>query len=141
MNPGPHRLVTGTELRLQRADEHGVRYDDPGKSFDEIGRDDHGASDAYRELLAPDPTGTGSATHRAAANTAHARALLIEEVSGRGGGELDLYVECVQALDPEGRIPPRCSTPEVDGECIANPGRGHQEVMPPQDFPTTGLRL
>ena len=52
-------------------------------SFDEVARDYYEASDSYRELLPTDPSGSQSATQRAAVNTAYARALLIEAASDR----------------------------------------------------------
>jgi len=115
MNHDAHRLVTRTGLWLQWADAHGVRYDDVGKSFDDVARDYYQTSDAYRELLTPALRGDGpSATHQAAANTAYARALLIESaIEGRGGG-LDLYVEPVR--DPNARIVPPQQRPEAMGE-------------------------
>lgn len=141
MYPEPHRLVTETELWLRWADAHGVRYDDSGMSFDEIARDYYGTSDAYRELLAPDLMGTTSATHQAAADTAYVRALLIEAAIGRRGGDLDIYVDPVQVLDPAGRIVSRRSTPEVGGwESIATPVADREEAPQPHACPTTGFR-
>lgn len=138
MNPEPHRLVTETELWLQWADAHGVRYDDSGKSFDEIARDYYETSDAYRELLAPDPVGTTSETHQTAADTAYARVLLIEAAIGRRGGDLDIYVDPVQVLDPERRIVPRRSTPHPCGwESVATPVAAPEEVLQPHACPTT----
>lgn len=117
MNDDADCLVTRAQLWLQWADEHGVRYDDAGKSFDDVARDFYQASAAYRELLAPEPRGDVlSATHEAAANTAHARSLLIEAAIARRGGDLDLYVDPAQVRDPHGRIVPPQQRPEVMGE-------------------------
>lgn len=140
MNHDAHRLVTRTELWLQWADAHGVRYDDFGKSFDDVARDYYQTSDAYRELLTPAMRGDGlSATHQAAANTAYARALLIEAVIERRGGDLDLYVDPVQVRDPHGRTVPPQQSPEVMGEweSIATPAAAPEELPQPHDAPTT----
>lgn len=102
MKHDAHRLVTRIELWLQWVEDHGVRYDDAGKSFDDVARDYHQASDAYREFLACAPRDDGlGATDQAAANTATARALLIEGVLERRGGDLDLFVDPVQILNPK----------------------------------------
>ena len=67
MNQDPHHLVTRTELWLQWAAEHGVRYDDTGKSFPEVARDYYQTSDSYRELVYPDLGDDAlTASHRAA---------------------------------------------------------------------------
>jgi len=117
MNHDPDRAVTRIELWLQWADAHGVRYDDVGKSFDDVARDFYQTGDAYRELLTPELRVDGlSATHQAAANTAYARALLIEAAIERRGGDLDLYVDPVQVRDPNGRIVPPQQSPEAMGE-------------------------
>ena len=117
MNHDADRLVTRAQLWLQWADEHGVRYDDAGKSFDDVARDFYQASAAYRELLAPEARGDVlSATHKAAANTAYARSLLIEAAIERRGGDLDLYVDPVQVRDPHGRIEPPQQRPEAMAE-------------------------
>ena len=140
MNHDGHRLVTRIELWLQWADAHGVRYDDSGKSFDDVARDYYQTSEAYRELLTPEVRGDGlSATHKAAANTAYARALLIEAVIERRGGDLDLYVDPVQVRDPQGRIVPPQQGPEVMGEweTIATPDAAPEELPRPHDAPTT----
>ncbi|MHA6508298.1 hypothetical protein [Tessaracoccus sp. Y1736] len=117
MNHHADRLVPRAQLWLQWANEHGVRYDDAGKSFDDVARDYYQTSDAYRELLTPEARGgVLSATHKAAANTAYARALLIEAAIERRGGDLDLYVDPVQVRDPHGRIVPPQQRPEAMGE-------------------------
>ena len=117
MNHDADRLVTRAQLWLQWADAHGVRYDDAGKSFDDVARDYYETSDAYRELLSRGARGDVlSATHKAAANTAYARALLIEAAIERRGGDLDLYVDPVQVRDPHGRIVPPQQSPEAMGE-------------------------
>lgn len=143
MNSEPHRLVTGTELWLLRADAHRVHFDPAGKSFDEIARDHHGISDTCRELLAPDPAGTTSATHQAAANTAYAQTLLLNAGIGRQGGDLDFYVDPVQAGDPRGRIVSGCSTPEPAGEweSTAIPDATPGEVLQPHESPLTTARF
>ena len=140
MNHDADRLVTRTELWLQWADAHGVRYDDVGKSFDDVARDYYQTSDAYRELLIPELRGDGlSATHQAAANTAYARALLIEAAIERRCGDLDLYVDPVQVRDPNGRIVPTQQCPEVMGEweSIATPAAAPEDLLPPHDASTT----
>mgnify|MGYP001618252207 CR=1 FL=1 len=48
MNHDADRLVTQAQLWLQWADEHGVSYDDAGKSFDDVARDYYQTSDAYK---------------------------------------------------------------------------------------------
>ena len=141
MNHDGHRLVTRIELWLQWADAHGVRYDDAGKSFDDVARDYYQTSDAYRELLTPEARGDGlSATHKAAANTAYARALLIESVIERRGGDLDLYVDPVQVRDPHGRIVPPQQRPEAMGEwedVVSVPAAPPEERPQQLDAPTT----
>ncbi|BEH01698.1 hypothetical protein brsh051_09790 [Brooklawnia propionicigenes] len=117
MNHDADRLVTRAQLWLQWADEHGVLFDDAGKSFDDVARDYCQTSDAYRELLSREARGDVlSATHKAAASTAYARALLIEAAIERRGGDLDLYVDPVQVRDPQGRIVPPQQRPEAVGE-------------------------
>lgn len=87
---------------LQWAQDHGVGYDDAGKSFDDVARDYYQTSDVYLELLTPAPRGGGlSATYQAAANTAYARALLVEGVIERRGGDLDLFVDPSKSGNPE----------------------------------------
>ncbi len=142
MNPEPHRLVTGTGLRLQRTDAYGVRYDEAGKSFDVIAQDHQASSDTYRELLATNPSGETSATHEAFANPAYARVLPTEDAIGRRAGDLSFYVDPVQVPLPEGRIVPRRPTPAKGGEWeyIATPGAARPEVTQPNDSPTTGVR-
>lgn len=146
MNHDAHRLVTRTGLWLQWADAHGVHYDDAGKSFDDVARDYHQTSDAYRELLTPEARGdVRSATHKAAANTAYARALLIEAAIERRGGDLDLYVDPVQVRDSSGRIVPPQQCPEVMGEweSIATTAAAPEELLQPHGASTTdrGFRL
>lgn len=117
MNHDADRLVTRAQLWLQWVDEHGVSYDDAGKSLDDLARDYYQTSDGYRELLIPKARGDGlSATHKAAANTTYARALLIEAAVERRGGALDPYVDPVQVRDPHGRIVPPQQRPEALGE-------------------------
>ena len=140
MNHDADRLATRAQLWLQWADAHGVRYDDAGKSFDDVARDYHQTSDAYRELLTPEARGDVlSVTHRAAANTAYARALLIEAAIERRGGDLDLYVDPVQVRDPNGRIVPPQQRPEVTGEweSIATPAAAPEELWQPHGASTT----
>lgn len=61
VNEEPHCLVTDAELRLQRADEHGIRCHEAGMSSDEIGRDLFGTSDPtmspIHQALIPPLTG------------------------------------------------------------------------------------
>lgn len=128
MNSQPRGLITRTELWLQWADAHGVRYDDDGTSFDEVARDYYETSDAYRELLAPDVSGSQSATHQAAARTAYARALLIEAVIERRGGDVDFYVDPVQVRDSDGRIVPRGSTADGSWESFSSPAVAPDEL-------------
>ena len=140
MNHDGDRLVTGTELWLQWAEEHGVRYDDAGKSFDDVARDYYQTSDAYRELLTPELRGDGvSATHQAVANTAYARALLIEAAMERRGGDLALYVDPVQVRDPHGRIVPPQQRPVAMGEWedVATPAAAPEELLQPHDAQAT----
>ncbi len=139
MYPRAQRLVTGTERWFQWINAHGVPYDGAIKSLDEIAQDYYESGDAYRELLATDPTGTTSATYEAVANTAYGRALLIEDASGRRGGDLDFYVDPAPGLDPEGWIVTLCPTPEAgaEWESIATPSGAHQVVVQPH---ATGLR-
>ena len=141
MNHDPDRLVTLTEWWLHWADAHGVHHDDAGKSFDDVARDYHQTSDAHRELLTPEARGDVlSATHKAAANTAYARALLIEAAIKRRGGDLDLYVDPVQVRDPHGRIVPPQQRPEAIGEWedVAPVSFAAPEEPPQQqDAPTT----
>lgn len=142
MIPERHSLVTATQqLSREWADEDGLRSDSD-KSSDEIASDHHGTSGAYRDPIAPDVKGTTSAAHRAAANIAYARALFIGEARRRRDGALDYCVDIVPVLDPEGRIVPRRSTPELGGEweSISTLGGVLQEVVQPQDLPTMELR-
>lgn len=141
MIPERHCLVTASRLWRQWADEHGLRYDS-GESCDEIASDYKGTSGAHREPLADDHTGTTSAPHRAAVNIAFVRALFIGDAIRRRDGALDSLVDVVHVLDPDGRIVPRRSGPELDGESesIATPGGPHKDVVQPQHFPSTGLR-
>lgn len=114
MNHDADHLVTRAQLWLPWADEHGLRYDDAGKSFDDVARDYYQTSDAYRELLTPEARGgVLSGTHKAAANTAYARALLIEAAIERRGGDLDQYLDPLQVRDPHGRIVPPQQRPEA----------------------------
>lgn len=139
MNDDAARLVTRAQLWLRWADAHGVRHDDVGKSFDDVARDFYQAGAAYRGLLTPEARGDGlSATHQAAANTAYARALLIEAVIDRRGGDLDLYGDPVQVRHPHGRIVPPQQSPEVMGEweSIATPAAAPEELQQPHDAPT-----
>jgi len=141
MNHDPDRIVTRIELWLRWADAYGVRYDDVGKSFDDVARDFYQTGDAYRELVTPELRGDGlSATHQAAANTAYARALLIEAAIERRGGDLDLYVDPVQVRDPNGRIVPPQQSPEVMGEwedVAPVPFTAPEEPPQQHDAPTT----
>lgn len=141
MNHERHRLVTRADCGSCGPTPPASSTARPARAFDEIARD-YGTRDACQGLLVPDPPGTTSRNREAAANTAHAQALVIEDARGRRGGELDSYVDLLQILDPKGWIVPRRLTPEVDGEwkSIATPGGPHPEVMQPQDFPTTGFR-
>lgn len=140
MNHDPDRLVTRIDLWLRWADDHGVRYDDAGKPFDDVARDYYETSEACRELLTPALRGDGlSATRQATANTAYARALLIEAAIERRGGDLDLYVDPVQVRDPNGRIVPTQQCPEVMGEweSIATPAAAPEDLLHPHDASTT----
>lgn len=141
MNHDAVRLVTRAQLWLQWADEHGVSYDTSGKSFDDVARDYYQTSDAYRELLTPAMRGDGlSATHEAAANTAYARALLIEAAIEGRGGDLDLYVDPVQVRDPHGRIVPTQHRPEAMGEwedVVSVPFAAPEEPAQQHDARTT----
>lgn len=75
-------------------------------------------------------------------NIAFVRALFIGDAIRRQDGALDSLVDVVQVLDPDGRIVPRRSGPELDGESesIASPEGPHEDVVQPQRFPSTGLR-
>lgn len=140
MNAQPCGLITGTELWLQWADAHGVRYDGDGKSFDGVARDYYETRDAYRELIAPDQTGSQLATQRAAVNTAYALALLIEAAIERRGGDVDFYVDPVQVRDPDGRIVPRHSTPDGSWEAFSSPALTPEE-LPQHEATKTDLGL
>jgi len=123
VNQDPHHLVTRTELWLQAAAEHGVRYDDTGKSFAEVARDYYRTGDSYRELVYPDLGDDAlTASHRAAANVAYARTLLIEAVIGRRGGDLDPYADPLEVIDPNGRGVPRRPLPAPDARWESTPG-------------------
>lgn len=132
MYPRAQRLVTGRERWFLWVNAHGVQYDDAIKSLDEVAQDYHESGDAYRELLATDPTGT-TATDEAIANTDNARALLIKDAIGRRGGALDFYVDLAQGLYPEGSIVTRRPTSEAghEWESIATPSVAHQGVVQP----------
>jgi len=142
MNHDADRLKARAELWLAWADYHGVRYDDAGKSFDDVARDYHRTSDVYRELMNREARGDVlSATHKAAANTAYARALLIEAAIERRGGDLDLYVDPVQVCDPQGRIVPPQQRPEAMGEwedVALVPFAAPEEPAQQHDARTTG---
>ena len=112
MTQDPYDLVTRSELWLRWAADHGVRYDDTGKSFDEVARDYYQTSDSYRELLVPDLDDAAlTASHQQATNVAYARLLLIEAVIGRRGGDLALYVDPLDVIDPNGQVVPRHPRP------------------------------
>jgi len=142
LNPEPHGIVSGTGRRLVLADAHGAQYDEAVKSLDAMARDYYGTSDACRELLAPDPARTSFPTYQAAADTAIARALLIEAAIGCGGGGLGSYVDSAQALDTDGQILRKRSTPEAAGEweSIAAPVAAAGGVAQANSSPTTGFR-
>jgi hypothetical protein len=116
MSRDPLGLVAPSELRLLSAKDNHVRKDDSERSFGVVARDFYEISDPFRELLSPALRGGPSATHKAAANTAYVRALLIEAAIERRGGDLDLYVDRVQVRDPNGRIVPPQQSPEAMGE-------------------------
>ena len=140
MNDDPDRLVIRTELWLQWAADHGVRYDDADKSIDDVARDYYQTRDASRELLAPDLMGgTLTASHQMAANTAYARVLLIEAAIERRGGDLDLSVDPIQVNDPNGRIVPRRLTPEPGArwESVAATVAAPEQLPQLHDIPTT----
>lgn len=141
MNLDADCLVPQAQYWLQWSDEHGVRYDDAGKSFDDVARDHYQTSDAYRELLTPGLRNDGlSSTHQATANTAYARGLLIEAAIDRSGGDLDLYVDTVQVRDPNAPIVPPQQSPEAMGEwedVAPVPFAAHEEPPQQQDAPNT----
>lgn len=135
MHPESHRLVTDTEQWLKCAYAHGVQDDDTGKSCDQIAQDYYRTSAAYNAHLAPDPMGPTSANHQAAMVTGYARALLIEGAIGRRGADP------VPVLEPEGRISPRCSTPDTcERESIPAPAAANQGVRQAHEFETAGFR-
>nr|NLI51357.1 hypothetical protein [Propionibacterium sp.] len=121
MNPEPQRRVTAIEVWLAWAEEHGVRYDGAGKSSDDVARDFCQTSDVYRGHLTPEARGDVLyATHKAAANTAYAGALLVEAAIQRRGGDVDLYDDPVQVRDPHGQI----MRPQQKPEAMEWGGRG-----------------
>ena len=108
MNPEPHRLVTGTGLWLQWAADHGIRYDDCGKSFDDLVRDYYQTSDSYRELTSPELGHEApAASERMVANCAYARALLIEAAIVARGGVLNPFADPIEVVDSTGWGVPR----------------------------------
>ena len=140
MNLDPDRLVTRIEWWLRRADAHGVRYDDVGKSFGDVARDFSQTGDPYRALLTPELRGDCLSTpHQAAANTAYARALVVEAAIERQGGDLDLYVDPDQVRDPNGRSGPAQQSPEAMGEWegVAPVPFTAPDEPPQQHAPTT----
>ena len=62
---------------------------------------------------------------------------------GTQGGDLDFYVDPVQAGDPRGRIVSGCSTPEPTGEweSTAIPDATPGEVLQPHESPLTTARF
>ena len=117
MEPESPKLTTTSESHLERADAHGLRHDEAGKSFDDVARDNFQTGDGNREILTPEARGDVlSATHKAAASATYARALLIEAAIERRGGDLDLYVDPVQVRDPFRLIVPVRQRPEAMGE-------------------------
>ena len=112
MNPQPQTLVPGTARWVQWNDVLDVRCDVAAEASDVIAQDYSGTGDPYREFEALHPLA------------------------------LDLYVGPVRVVNPGGVD--RASTPDVDGGRQVgvhhDPGRAHQGVMQPRDFPTTGLR-
>lgn len=119
MNRDADGLVTRTELWLQWADDH-------------VARDHYQTSDANCEILTPEPRGGGgSAAHQAAGSTPYARALLIETVIERRGGDLDVYVDPCPG--------PRSERTDLSGAAVSrghggvgihrDPGRGHSGTL------------
>lgn len=141
MNLDADCLVPQAQYWLQWSDEHCVRYDDAGKSFDDVARDHYQTSDAHHELLTPGLRNDGlSSRHQATANTAYARGLLIEAAIDRSGGDLDLYVDTVQVRDPNAPIVPPQQSPEAMGEwedVAPVPFAAHEEPPQQQDAPNT----
>lgn len=138
MTSEPHQPVTATEVWLQWAAEHGVRYEDTGQPFDTVARDYYETSDALSELFSPDSgDGTLTASQRLPINVAYARALLIEAVIVRRGGVLDPYVDPIQITGPDGRLVPPHAGPEHGPrwETTSPPGAGHDLGPQPQDVP------
>lgn len=108
MSRDAHRLVTATEVRYEWAADHGVRYDDRCKSFDDLVRDYYQTSDSYRHL--PSPEGgddAPTASERMEANGAYAKALLIETAIVARGGILNPFVDPIEVVDPTGWGLPR----------------------------------
>lgn len=139
MNPEPHRLVTGTGLWLQWAADHGVRYDDCCKSFDDLVRDYYQTSDSYRELTSPElgheaPT----ASERMVANGAYARALLIEVAIVARGGVLNPFADPIEVVDSTGWGVPRQQVQEADPrwESTQPPAAAPEPLTPLHDVPT-----
>lgn len=146
MHPEPQRLVPGVELLIQWADAHSSRYDDAGKSFDQIAHYHYDCSyyltsDAYPEPLAANATGTACAPHKSFSSTANTRGLHINDAFGRRGWRRR-HLRRLRPGPRPGRIVPRRSTPEVGGEEESKPtsGLAHPGGHAAEDIPTTGFR-
>lgn len=145
MSQDPHRLVTATELWSEWAADHGARYDDGAKSFDEVARDYYETDLAYRQLTSPErgeeaPT----ASERMAVNVAYARAVLIEAAIVARGGVLNPFVDPIEVVDPTGWGVPRQEVHETDPRwgTTSPPVAATVPLPQPHDVPTatTGWR-
>ena len=139
MNSGSHPRVTGRGLLWANARR--VHYDEAGRSLDEIARDYNGSGDDYRGLLAHTVGTASSATPRGGCEHRLHAIPRTQDVIGGVGGDLDSYVDLVQALDQQGRIVSSASTPEPAGdwESSAPPVADPEEVLQPDDSPITGV--
>ena len=113
------------------------------KSIDAYARGYYGTTDAYPELL-PRRESTDVRPPPGAANTASARASLVDGAIGRRSGDSLPMSTPLNVLDPEGRIVSRPLTPEgAEWESIATPVAPPRRVRQPHAFPipTTWFRL
>lgn len=107
MHSEPQRFVTGREPLIQWANAQSARYDHAGMSFDQI---------VHVHYL-------------------KTRGLLRDDAFGRRGGDVDIYLDLDQVLDPD-RSCPAVRRRSWEESNMAS-GLGHREAMEPLDFATT----
>lgn len=139
MSGDPNRLVPATEVWLEWAADHGVRYDDCCESFDDLVRNFYQTSDSYRELTSPERGDAApTASERMVANGAYSMALLIEAAIVARGGVLGPFVDLSEVVDPMGWGVPRQQNQEADPRWESTPPRAAapEPLSPLCDAPT-----